>query len=44
MPKHIQYKNNNIATVMIIIVQIDKIIAVKSYILYRDQLYNIMNS
>ena len=29
MQKHIQYKNNNIATVMIIIVQIDKRIVVK---------------
>ena len=29
MTKHIQYKNNKIATVMIIMVQIDKILAVK---------------
>ena len=29
MTKHIQYKNNKIATVMIIIVQIDKRIVVK---------------
>ena len=29
MQKHIQYKNNKIATVMIIIVQIDKRIVVK---------------